>query len=354
MRIKDGYGNNVFIEDVLLQSNYIQALLNPGIIPESSVNDAYPKAITGVISGSTVIPLYFAQGDDGADLTDDSFTTYLTALENPDEVAMKFVLDGGHTSVFYQAAILTLCETRKDCFAVLSVPYLNEVSSDYLNSVVNYRKVDTNFDSSYGAMYTPHLYVYDKYNDRPLYVSPDGYAAAIINLSGWLPPFGLNRGKIIVNGLRRQYKEDEMSLIFNAGINCLRFIPGRGTYVWGDKTLTNIPSALDGINVRRVLIDIEPTVKVAMEGFIGELVNDDSTRALVRTRLNQYLTQVHALKGVKEWYVLCDASNNLAIDQENHLLNVSIFFKPYLSVRYIQCNFVITSQGVTFSQSNVV
>ena len=86
-------------------------------------------------------------------------------------------------------------------------------------------------------MYSPHVLIYDKYNDRTLYVSPDGFAASIISLSGYMPPFGLNRGKLIVNGLRRVYSPAERDSLFDVNINPLRFIPGKGTYVWGDKTL---------------------------------------------------------------------------------------------------------------------
>ena len=352
MKIRDGYGNNVFIEDVLLGSNFVGALLNTGIAQDTT-QEVYPKAVTGVISGSTVIPLFLEEGDDGSDLTDDTYSDFLSALENPDEVQLKFVLDGGHASPTYQGEIITLCEGRQDCFGVLSVPYTKESASDYLNAIVNYRKIDANYDTSFAAMYTPHLYVYDKFNDRPLYVSPDGYAAAIINLSGWLPPFGLNRGKIVVNAMKRMFKDAEMDYIFDNGINCLRFIPGKGTYVWGDKTMVAVPSALDGINVRMVLIDVEPTVKTAMESFIGEFVNDDATRALIRTKLNNYFVQVKSLQGVSDWYIICDQSNNTSQDQMNHTLNVPIYIKPMLSIRYISVPIIITAQGITFGQANV-
>ena len=149
MNMKDGSGNNVYITDILnseiSQSTYMLAIQNVGIQTDN-VMDAYPKAVTGVLSNGIVTPFYFASGGDGIDLTDDDMTDFLSPLYNKDQYNLKFVLDGGHASPVYQAAILSLCDPasggRGDCFGVFSVPYLYEASSDYLNQVVNYRMVE--------------------------------------------------------------------------------------------------------------------------------------------------------------------------------------------------------------------
>ena len=102
------------------------------------------------------------------------------------------------------------------------------------------------------------------------------------------------------------------------------------------------------------LTDIEPAIESAMESFLGELVNDSSTQALVQSRCNSYLKQVNSLKGVKEWYVQCDSSNNSDQDAENHTMNLAVWLKPYLSIRYIVTTFIITNQSVQLNQQSIV
>lgn len=337
---KDGYGRNIYIEDALLASDYIRAYDNTSVastfLPE---NDFDPISLSG--------------GSDGGTVGDSQLVVALNTMANPNSTPLTLVLDGGHTTSTYQVAIDTLCKTRMDCFGILSIPYADEAASDYITAIQTYRETTLNLNSSYSAIYSPHVKIYDKFNDRFLFVSPDGYAAAAIsetasNYEMWYPPAGFRRGMINVLDLRRRYTKGEMDLLYDMGVNPLRFAPGRGILIWGQKTLLTRPSALDRINVRMLLLVIEPAISNSLEDFIFEL-NDDATRAIVSSIINSYMENIKSRRGVYDFSVVCDATNNTPEDIDNHRLNVWLFIKPIMSVEFIQFTVVITRTGIDFS-----
>ncbi|RLC62269.1 MAG: hypothetical protein DRI01_07145, partial [Chloroflexi bacterium] len=269
---KDGYGRNIYVEDATEASNYIRIWDNTAI--DSSI---LPKAQDEI--------LYLARGDDGDAVTSAEMIQAIDKLSNPDETPLTVLMDGGWAFPEYQMELYKIAENRKDCVAILSTPYSAESSSDYVTQITNYRKVDLNADTSYAALFTPHVKVYDKFNDRFLYVAPDGYAAAAIsetaaNYEIWFAPAGPRRGVLEVLDVRRRFTEGEMDLLYDSGINPIRFKPGKGIAIWGQKTLLARPSSLDRLNVRLLLIVIEPAIKEALEDFLFEF-NDAPTRALI-------------------------------------------------------------------------
>lgn len=337
-RLKDAYGRNVYIEDYLEGSEYIRVVNNS--LVEGVPNDV----LFGVDLGG---------GDDGDPITDSQYGALISALDDfksSDAFPMTLILDGGWSLPAYQQALYALCEQRMDCVAILSVPYEKEASADYLNNIINYRKIDLNANTSYAALYTPHVKIYDRFNDRSLYVPPDGYVGAVISYTGanyelWYPSAGFRRGVIKVLDVRRRFTDGEMDLLYDAGINPIRFAVGRGILVWGQKTLYSIPSALDRLNVRLLLIVIEPAIKAALENFLFEL-NDKSTRSLMITMISSYLAGIKSRRGLYD-YLIQDKTTDEDIDA--HIARLAIFVKPTLSVEYIPTQVVITRTGVDFS-----
>lgn len=338
---KDGNGRNIYIEDVLAGSLYIRCKDNK-LIGETT-------ALKGQLS-----PLFITGGSDGAaTITDNQMITAADMLANSEDKPVTLLMDGGWSTSAYQLKLIALAESRQDCIAVLSTPVSAETSADYLNSIIDYRKTTLNANSSFAAMYTPSCKIFDKFNDRSLYVSPDGYAAAALSATAsnyeiWYPTAGFKRGMLLVNDLRRRFSKGEMDLLYDAGINPLRFAPGRGILIWGQKTLLARPSALDRLNVRCLLIVIEPAVKVALEDFLFE-INNKSARAVAKALVTAYMNGIKARKGVDDFYVVCDDTNNLPSDVDNYIMNLHLFVKPSKAIEYIPFTTVITSSSITFS-----
>lgn len=339
----DGYGRNIFLENVLDGSNYVRGLNNDTL--DSDANP-YPEEQT------TSLPL--GGGEDGGTVDDGDLITGLNLLASGSNM-LTILMDGGWATPAYQTALDTMAGvTRRDCLAVLSTPYDEEADANYVTAITSYRKTDLiGIDSSYSALFTPHVKIYDRYNDRYLYVSPDGYAAAVMsytaaNYAMWMPPAGPRRGVLNVLGLRREFSQAEMDTLYDAGINPFKYAPGRGIMVWGQKTMLNRPSALDRINVRMLLIEIEPGIQLALDDFEFE-VNNASTRAQVKTMIGSYLNDKKAEGGIYDFSVVCDTDNNTPEDLDQHRLNVDIYIKPVMSIEYIQFNMIITRTGASFA-----
>ncbi len=334
---KDGYGRNIFIENVLEGSNFLRAISNVAI--DESIQ---PKDQTTI--------LWLGGGDDGLAIADNHMTLALQKFANPDELYVTLIMDGGYAVPAYQLAIASLCENRKDCVGIFSVPYSAEASNDYLNEVVDYRKTTLNLNTSYAALYTPHVKITDRFNDRKIFVSPDGYAAAAISETGsnyemWFPAAGFKRGVINVEGLVRKYTEGELDTLYNSGINPIRFFPGRGIVIWGQRTLLNRPSALDRLNVRLLLIVIEPAIKYTLEDFLFDL-NDEASRTLAKTIVDSYMDNIKARRGVTDFRVVCDDTNNTPNDVDNNRMILDLYLIPTRSIEEIPFRVIITSSSV--------
>lgn len=337
---KDGFGRSMYIEDALATSEYISAIDNIAIDEKTQ-----PKQSASI--------LQFASGDDGAAVTDGGMILGLDDFQNPEDKPLTLIMDGGWATPAYQLELLKLAEKRIGTLAIISVPYSKEASANYINDIIEYRKYDFNQSSSWIAIYTPHAKIYDKFNDRALYVSPDGFIGAVISFTAanyemWFPPAGFRRGMLRVLDLRRRYSRGEMDILYDNGINPLRFAPGRGILAWGQKTMLARPSALDRVNVRLLLIVIEPAIMEALEDFIFEL-NDDVTRALAKSMIDSYMEDIKARRGVLDFQCIIDETNNSDVDIDNNRMNVWLFVKPAKSVEFIKFSVIITRTGMSFS-----
>ncbi|MDK1290204.1 phage tail sheath C-terminal domain-containing protein [Pseudoalteromonas umbrosa] len=333
----DGFNRNIFIENQVQGSDYIRAFVNP----------FYTGEPADVFEGQ-----HLAGGDLGGPVMAGHMQAALKELENSDSYPVTILMDGGYTIPSYQKSLLALAEKRKDCFAMLSTPYSAESSSSYLNEIKDYRNLVLNANSSYGALYSPHCKIYDKFNNRSVYVSPEAYAALALsntamNSEVWYPAAGLNRGVIKVLDARRRFDKGEMDLLYDAGINPIRFAAGKGVLIWGQKTLSSVPSALDRINVRMMLITIEPAIRDALEGFLFEL-NDPSTRSIASMMVSSYMNNIKARRGVTDFKVVCDETNNSDADVDAGRMNLWLFVKPTRSVEYIPFTTAILPTGLDF------
>lgn len=341
---KDGSQTNIYCEEVARRSQYINVYNNPAVS-----EDIYPT------NQPTILKV--ANGFNGNVATTGSMILGVEKMANTRRYNCTIIMDAGYAVPAYQQAIIRVCESRQFTAGILSTRLADELSANYVQDLCNYRDIELNSTTSYAAIYTPHLLIYDKYNNREIYVSPTGHVGANISDVGanqelWYPVAGNTRGVLDVLGLSRIFEDGDEDILYDDGINIIDFSTTKGIRIWGQKTLLRKNSALDRLNVRLLLVVIEPAMKSFLDDFLFE-INDDITRSQIKTGLESYLDGIKARRGIYDYKVFCDSSNNTNEDIDSHLLNVHVFIQPTISLEYINLYVVITRTGVSMSMSLV-
>jgi phage tail sheath protein FI len=209
--------------------------------------------------------------------------------------------------------------------------------------------------SSYGVMDSGYKYQYDRYNDVYRWVPMNGDTAGLIVRTDdlrdpWWSPAGFNRGNI-KNVTRLAYNPDksDRDLLYKNGVNPIVTFIGEGTILYGDKTLLKKPSAFDRINVRRLFIVLEKAISTAAKYTLFEF-NDAFTRAQFRNLVEPYLRDVQGRRGIYDFRVVCDETNNTGEVIDRNEFVGDIYIKPARSINFIQLNFVAVRTGVDFEE----
>lgn len=249
-----------------------------------------------------------------------------------------------------------ICETRKDCVAFISPEksYVVRTGSvDVSADVVDFRNSVTN--SSYAILDSGYKYMYDRYNDVYRYVPLNGDIAGLTVRTDsirdpWWSPAGYNRG-IIKNVIKLSYNPSkaDRDILYKSDINPVVTFPGQGTLLFGDKTLLGKPSAFDRINVRRLFIVLEKAIATAAKYMLFEF-NDAFTRAQFRNMVEPFLRDVMGRRGIYDFRVVCDETNNTPERIDRNEFWGDIYIKPARSINFIQLNFVAVRTGVEFSE----
>lgn len=296
---------------------------------------------------------YLSGGSDGDAIQTSHILKGWDKLSNPEEFQITCLLDGGFTDHAIHTQMAAIAKKRIHSFAYLSSDPRAEVNPTSRSiAVVNYRKEGL-INSSYAALYSPHVKIYDKYNKTYVYAAPDGFAAGAQaytarNNEMWVPAAGWDNGVLAVNGLQAVYTEGERDLLYQNGINPLRQAASKGIAIWGNKTLQAKPSALDRVNVRMLLIVIEPSAMEFLEAFEFKL-NDTLTRLLVHDGLEAMMKNIKARGGVYDFKVVCDTTNNTPEVIDNNELYADLYVKPTKAAEFITFRTVITTTGANFN-----
>jgi phage tail sheath protein FI len=166
----------------------------------------------------------------------------------------------------------------------------------------------------------------------------------------WWSPGGLNRGAIkSVVKLGFNPAQAYRDTLYKNAINPVVSFPGQGTVLWGDKTMTNKPSAFDRINVRRLFIFIEKAISRASKFFLFEF-NDSFTRSQFVSTVDPFLRDVKGRRGMSDYLVVCDGSNNTSTVIDANEFRADFYIKPSKSINFITLTFVATKTGVAFSE----
>ena len=341
----DGYGRQLYLEDRINNfSDYIW------------VADDTTQAST-VMPKAQATTLDFLSGSDGTAVASGDVITGWGFFSNPDNVDVRILIGAGQTDVVVQSAILAIAEARKDCIALLDMPYAQLAS---VSSMVNWRDVTQNFNSSYCALYAPWLKIYDSFNNKMVEIPPSGYVASQMAYNDyvanvWYAPAGFNRGLLNVLGLTNVFTQGERDTLYSSGINPIQMFRGQGTAIWGQKTEQAKASALDRINVRRLLITIEKSIAIGLNSFVFE-PNSEITRDRVTAMIETFMDTLSSRGAFqtelddKGYQIVCDETNNTPAVIDNNELHVDVFVKPSRAAEFIQLQTIITTTGASFSE----
>jgi hypothetical protein len=257
----------------------------------------------------------------------------------------------------YVTMITALVEGRRDCVGFVS-PYRSASVGVALSSTAT-ENVKVAFDlcpaSSYMVFDSGYKYMYDKYNDVYRYVPLNGDTAGLCAYTDnvadtWFSPAGYTRGN--VRGaikLSLNPKKSERDILYRARVNPVVNFPGQGVVLFGDKTALAKPSAFDRINVRRLFLVLEKAIATASKFQLFEF-NDEFTRAQFRNLVEPFLRDVQGRRGISDFKVKCDATNNTGEVIDRNEFIADIFIKPARSINFISLNFIATRTGVAFSE----
>ena len=253
--------------------------------------------------------------------------------------------------------ITNLVEGRRDCVGFVS-PY-RAATVGVTSSVTATENLKVAYDlcpsSSYMVFDSGYKYMYDKYNDVFRFVPLNGDIAGLCAFTdsvrdAWFSPAGFNRGNIR-GAVKLSYNPNkgERDILYRARINPVINFPGQGVVLFGDKTALNKTSAFDRINVRRLFLVLEKAISTAAKFQLFEF-NDEFTRAQFRNLIEPFLRDVQGRRGISDFKVVADSTNNTGEVIDRNEFIGDIFIKPNRSINFITLNFIATRSGIEFSE----
>jgi phage tail sheath protein FI len=353
---KDDSGNSNYYKNVIAaQSQWVHWLahpatanLNAGTAWGSTANVSLFKTLTSNITFS------FSGGSDGTTSVANT-TTGWDQFKNSEAIDVSLLVTGTGNSTIATYVISNIAETRKDCVAFISPTAASVVNNpgSEAAAVVAFRNALTS--SSYAVIDSGYKYQYDKYADLYRWIPLNGDIAGLCvrtdtERDPWFSPGGLNRG-IIKNVVKLAWNptKTDRDTLYVAGINPVVSFPGQGTVLFGDKTMLAKPSAFDRINVRRLFIVLEKAIARAARFSLFEF-NDQFTRAQFVAIVEPFLRDVQGRRGITDFRVVCDDTNNTAQVIDSNQFIGDIYIKPARSINFIQLNFVAVRTGVSFNE----
>ena len=303
---------------------------------------------------------YSAAGGMKATLGD--LMTGYDLFSNSEEIEVDYLINGPGLAIESESQgkankLLSIAGNRKDCVAVLSPHRTNVVdltnTTDQTNNVIKYFSPLNS--SSYGIFDSGYKYMYDRFNNKFRWIPCNGDVAGLmvrtnINAFPWFSPAGEQRG-VLNNAIKLAYNPSkaQRDLLYPQRINSIVNQKGVGIMLFGDKTALSYASAFDRINVRRLFLTVEQALKRSAEAQLFEL-NDQTTRSNFVNIVEPYLRDVQAKRGVYDFLVICDETNNTPDVVDNNEFRADIFLKPTKAINFITLTFVATRTGVAFEE----
>ena len=364
-------GANYYVDVINAASQYIymcnEETFATGAVSSVSTDLAIGTTLTSTSSGTfkslitnngvTGVRAYsLAGGSDGTDVADGDYTAAYDVLGDVEQLDVNLLITGSRSKTV-QKYVIDIAETRKDCIAFVSPSYASAVTNPSAEKIVEYFNSSTDGfnSSSYAVFDSAWKRQYDRYNDEYFWIPVNADIAGLAARTdatndAWWSPAGLNRG-FIQNVVKLSYNpnQTDRDILYPKRVNPVVSLRGQGTLLFGDKTALSRPSAFDRINVRRLFIILEKAIATAAKYQLFEF-NDDFTRRLFVNAVEPFLAEVRTRRGVYDFKVVCDTSNNTAEVIDGNRFVADIYIKPVRSINFINLNFVAVRSGVSFNE----
>ena len=313
-------------------------------------------ATTSFTNVTAVSNISLQAGSDGSAATTAQKLTSYEKFEDAETVDVGLII-AGKCDATHVDNLITIAENRKDA-VVFASPERSDVvgvasGATQTASVVQF--FNGIRSSSYVVFDSGYKYMYDRYNDTYRFVPLNGDIAGLsartdLIADAWYSPAGLNRG-VIRGAVKLAYNPNKTQRddLYRARVNPVATFPGQGTVLFGDKTGLSAPSAFDRINVRRLFITLEKAIATASKFQLFEF-NDEFTRANFRNIVEPFLREVQGRRGITDFLVVCDETNNTGEVIDRNEFVAEIFVKPARSINFITLQFVATRTGVSFDE----
>lgn len=335
------------------------------VVDEMSDNSSYWTATVNTGRGEPAPGKTFtvSGGDDGytgitgADYIGDQATkTGLKSFYNAELIDINLVACPGVSTQTVQDELLALSEKRADCFALVDPP--DWASVDTVQEILNYHNGSyvrtTALNSTYAGLWWTWQKVYDEYHETYVWIAPSGHMAAVMahndNVqAAWYAPAGLKRGKLVGSvDVRYSPDQDDRDALQGPGarVNPIVKFTGEGIYAFGQKTLSTTSSALNRVNVRRMLLYVEKVIATAARQLIFDPNDEVLDREFVQL-VEPVLDDVLSRRGIREYKIVIATTDT---DRENNKAVYKLFIKPTKAAEIIEIQFVLTSQGADFQE----
>jgi hypothetical protein len=289
-------------------------------------------------------------GDSGTAVMSSQVTLGWNAFEDDEDVEVRILINAGYAIPAVQLKMDLICSQRKDCISICDVP----ANRQDAQRAIDYRNIDLNLNSNRSTLYSSDVFIEDEYSGKRLYVPPSGHVAAVYAYTDsttfpWFAPAGMNRGQLLVLGVRKKYNKGERDNLWKAQINYIRDFKGLGRVVWEQRTLQVKQSGFSYVNVRRLMDTISIALRKALL-FDEFEPNDDFLRLQIRLMIEDYLRVIQQARGIRDFLVVIDERNNQPYYTDIGQLNVDILIKPTLPAEKIRLRGTLTKQGASFSE----
>lgn len=354
---KDDGSTNYYVDVINTQSKYIWIANHDSALTDAG--ETVVDNLAGFATSDTVISYTLDGGSAGTSATPSAaeLISSYSLFADPETVDVNLIVGadvGADDDVTFANNLIAIAEGRKDAVAFISpatVATVNTTSA--VGNVTGW--ADEVTSSSYAVMDSTALYVYDKYNDKYRWIIAAGAVAGLCAYTDntadpWFSPAGFTRGQLRgVTKIAFNPKKADRDDLYKSRVNPIVSFPGEGIVLYGDKTALSRPSAFDRINVRRLFITLEKAIATAAKLQLFEF-NDEFTRAQFRNLVEPFLRDVQGRRGVTDFAVVCDDTNNTAEVIDSNRFVADIYIKPARSINFISLNFIATRTGVEFSE----
>ena len=365
---KGSEGTSAFYKSAINESS--EYVFTGATLTGSGAGEAWAQASTAMSSGDEFQLVgggayTFTNGADDYSYTAGEIDAAYESFSEDEEAVVDFVLMGGsmanETDTLLKAgSVMAVAQNRKDCIAFVSPFRGNQVGSAGALTK-NAQKTNTlNYfnnlaSTSYAVFDSGIKYMYDRFNDVYRWIPCNGDVAGLcVNtstlLADWYSPAGTNRGGLR-NAVKIAYSPNQADRdeLYQARINPIVSMTGAGVVLFGDKTALASPSAFDRINVRRLFLAIQRQAETLAKGVLFEQ-NDSTTRVAFASALNSFMAEIQSGRGVTDYLVVCDETNNTPSVVDRNEFVAEIYVKPTRSINYVSITLTATKTGVSFSE----